>query len=311
MKELSEKRFFVLGGAGFVGSHLVDRALSRNLTTKVTVFDNFSTGRRESLHPWRREPRLTVIEGDAADLSSLKEAMEGHDLVVHLASEPSQTFQVATSLTQNVLEAMRAAGIKEIWFASGSSVYGNRGATPLAEDSGPWLPVSLHGASQLACEALVSAYQALYGWRTNIFRFANIVGARQTRGISFDFVSKLKQNAAELEILGDGLQSKSYLHIEDALEAMWFVGEFCPMPFALFNVAGPDRLSATDVAKTATEVLGLKDVKLRYKGGRTGWPGDVPVVQLDTTRLTSLGWKPTRNSKQAVAAAVKAIDAAH
>lgn len=319
MKELSEKRFFVLGGAGFVGSHLVDRALSWSASTRVTVFDNFSSGRRAYLDPWRREPRLRIVEGDAEDRAALAEAMKEHDLVVHLASNPdlakAQTdpdldFRDGTLLTRNVLEAMRTSGTREIWFASGAGVYGDRGSEALAEEAGPFLPVSPNGASQLASEALISAYQAMFGWRARIFRFSNIVGPRQTHGVARDFLRKLRENPAELDVLGDGHQSKSYLYIEDALEAMWLVAEYCSEPFTLFNVAGPDRLTVKEIAQLAAETRGISEIKYNYGGERAGWRGDVPIVQLDTSRLISLGWKPQRNSRQAIVAALKAIDAA-
>jgi len=313
MHRLEEKRFFVLGGAGFVGSHLIARVLSAG--GQVTVFDNFSSGSR--LSPSRG---LEIIHADAGDLATLARAMKGHDTVVHLASNPDLSkaqsdpdldFREGTLLTRNVVEAMRVNNLKEVWYASGSGVYGDRGETLLAEDCAPLLPVSPYGASKLAGEGLIAAYAAMNGWRARIFRFANLVGPGQTHGVGYDFIRRLKKDPERLEIFGDGRQSKSYLHIEDALEAI-FLAASTERAIDLFNVSSRDRITVTEIAGLATECLGLPSGKTKfvYRGGRAGWPGDVPVVQLDASKLEAIGWTPKYNSREAMEKAMKAMHGA-
>jgi len=310
MQRSEEKRFFILGGAGFVGHHLVARVLSAG--GRVTVFDNFSSGLR--MAPSRD---LEVIEADAGDLPTLIRAMKGHDTVVHLASNPdlskAQTdpdldFREGTLLTRHVVEAMRVNDLKEVWYASGSGVYGDRGDTLLTEDCAPLLPVSPYGASKLAGEGLIAAYASMNGWKARIFRFANLVGSGQTHGVGYDFIRRLKANPERLEIFGDGRQCKSYLHIEDALEAI-FIAASTEKAIDLFNVSSRDRITVTEIASLATECLGLPSGKTEfiYRGGRAGWPGDVPVVRLDASKLEALGWRPRHGSREALQKAMKAM----
>jgi len=307
--------WFVVGGAGFIGSHLVDRLLASTGVDRVRVYDNFSSGREWHLAPHARDRRLTTIRGDASDVSALQDAMAGHDVVVHLASnpdiakamtEPRVDFDDGTKLTFNVLEAMRSAGPRRILYASGSGVYGDVGDLEVDEDHGPLVPVSTYGASKLAGEAMIAAYCAMFDMSGRAFRFGNVVGARQTHGVGFDFLGKLIEDPRRLEILGDGNQSKSYIHIDDVLDAMLLAGEATQAPYRVYNVATGDYITVREIADLAVECAGLDrdEVEYEFAGGDRGWKGDVPVVRLNTERIRDLGWRCRRTSDAAVRAAL-------
>jgi UDP-glucose 4-epimerase len=308
------RRWFLVGGAGFIGSHFVDCLLSDGAAC-VTVYDNFSSGRAWHLEPHADDARLTVVEADAADLDALVEAMDGHDIVIHLASnpdiaramtDPAVDFQEGTVLTHNVVEAMRMSSAKRILYASGSGVYGDLGEREADEDWGPLLPISTYGASKLAGEALISAYCFMFGLSGCVFRFGNVVGPRQTHGVGFDFVRRLIENPSELPILGDGTQSKSYVHVLDVVDAVLLAEREAGHPFDVFNVATGDYITVSEIADLAVDVLGLEDRRpvYRYTGGDRGWKGDVPVVRLNTERIRRLGWSNRYNAREALAAAL-------
>ena len=312
------KRFFLVGGAGFIGSHFVDRLLGpESASERVTIYDNFSSGRAWHYEQHRSEPRFAVICGEVGDLPALTEAMHGHDAVIHLASnpdiaraatEPEIDFYQGTRLTNNVVEAMRRAGVPLLGYASGSGVYGEMGERPLREDDGPLRPISTYGASKLAGEALIASYCAMFGLRACAFRFANVVGPRQTHGVSFDFVRRLTQDASGLRILGDGRQSKSYIHVDDVVSAVLTALERSTDPFGVFNVSTTDAITVTEIADEAVACLGLSArPAYRYTGGERGWKGDVPVVRLDSTKLRSLGWRSQRTSREAIRASLDAM----
>lgn len=314
----SGERFFLVGGAGFIGSHVTDRLLAGSDAEAVTIFDNFSSGRRWHLDAHRDDPRLKVVEGDAKDLSALAEALAGHDVVVHLASnpdiaraitEPTIDFDEGTLLTQNVVEAMRLSGARRILYASGSGVYGDLGEREADEDWGPLMPISTYGASKLAGEAIVCAYSFMFGLSGRVFRFGNVVGARQTHGVGFDFVRKLLDDPARLVILGDGTQSKSYIHVLDVIEAMLAAHRGPESPYEAYNVATGDYITVTEIADLALECLGLNrdETTYEYTGGDRGWKGDVPVVRLDTSRIRSLGWQCERSSREALRQSIVAM----
>ncbi len=311
-------RWVIVGGAGFIGSHFVDRLLADGAAEAVVVYDNFSSGRDWHLEGRAGDERLSVVRGDAADRRELERAFAGAAVVVHLAAnpdiaramrEPAIDFDHGTVLTHNVLEAMRAAGCSRLLYASGSGVYGDRGDEPVAEDSGPMLPISTYGASKLASEALISAYCNMFGLTGRAFRMGNVVGARQTHGVGFDFVRKLRADPTRLDILGDGRQSKSYIHVDDAVAAILLADERCREPFQAFNVATDDALTVREIAGEAVAALGLDpaEVALRFAGGSRGWPGDVPVVRLDCARIKALGWKCRLTSRQAIRSSLRAM----
>jgi UDP-glucose 4-epimerase len=314
----TSESFFLVGGAGFIGSHFLDRLLSRPVVRRVTVFDNFSSGQAWHYEEHLRDRRLRIVGADIHDFAALKEAMAGHETVIHLASnpdiaravrEPDIDFREGTALTNHVVEAMRQTGARSILYASGSGVYGNLGEHEASEDHGPLEPVSTYGASKLAGEALIAAYAHMFDLRGCAFRFGNVVGRRQTHGVGFDFVRRLRQDPTRLRILGDGRQSKSYIHVADVVSAVLLAHERSTRPFQAFNVATGDYITVNEIAELARECVGLPpgSVQYEYTGGDRGWKGDVPVVRLSIERIRALGWRPTRTSAQALREAMLAM----
>jgi UDP-glucose 4-epimerase len=301
----------IVGGAGFIGGHLVSRLLSDAEVTRVTVYDNFSSGREAHLETVRDDPRLTIVRADVADLDALVEAAAGHQAVVHLASnpdiaraatEPSVDFDEGTLLTHNVIEATRRASVGRILYASGSGVYGDIGEIEADEDRGPLIPISTYGASKLAGEALIAAYCFMFGLSGRAFRFGNVVGPWQTHGVGLDFVRALLDDPTRLRILGDGTQSKSYIHVEDVIEAMLTANRVGQETYGVFNVATGDYVTVAEIADLAAECVGLdpSDVRYNLTGGDRGWKGDVPIVRISIERIRALGWTPTRSSREAL-----------
>jgi UDP-glucose 4-epimerase len=312
------ERFFIVGGAGFIGSHFVDRLLSDADVAGVSIYDNYSSGRRwhHAAHDDNR--RFEAIAGEVGDLDGLREAMDGHDVVIHLASNPDIAaavtnpvidFDQGTVLTNNVLEAMRTTSAGRLLYASGSGVYGDLGHLDAHEDHGPLVPGSTYGASKLAGEALISSYVAMFDLTGCAFRFGNVVGARQTHGVGFDFVRRLLKDPTCLTILGDGSQSKSYIDVGDVVSAVLLAHRKTRQPYRAYNVATGDYVTVTEIAKLALEALGLDpaDVTFEYTGGDRGWKGDVPIVRLDTARIRELGWSHTVGSAEALSNAMRAL----
>lgn len=307
-------RYFVAGGAGFIGSHLT-RHLLAEPDAAVTVFDNFSSGRTWHL-PDDAGDRLTVVRGDLKEKAALTGAMAGHDHVYHFASnpdiakamtQPDIDFWEGTYLTQNVLEAMRVAGVPRLTYASGSGVYGDTGDTPVVESRPDMRPVSTYGASKLAGEALLCAYAAMFDLHAVAFRFANVVGPHQTHGVTFDFIRRLLNDPTQLTILGDGRQSKSYIYVDDVVGAMRLLASRRFTGFDVFNAATEDYVTVREIADLVVRRLGLRDVAYHFTGGRGGWKGDVPVVRFDTGKLRSLGWRNARTSVQALTDSVDSM----
>jgi UDP-glucose 4-epimerase len=310
-------RVGIVGGAGFIGSHFADRLLDDPATQALTVFDNFSSGRQWHLARHRSDPRMTVIEGDVCDLAGLTTALEGVDTVIHLASnpdiaramtDPAIDFDHGTVLTHHVLEAMRLSGVRQILYASGSGVYGDLGEVEVDENYGPLVPISTYGASKLAGEALIASYTFMFDMGGLAFRFGNVVGSRQTHGVGFDFVRRLLTDPSELRILGDGNQSKSYIHVSDVVEAVLMAAQQRSTGYDVFNVATGDYVTVKEIAELAVEIVGTgPSTTLFYSGGDRGWKGDVPVVRLDTRRIRRLGWTNQRSSVEALRASLTAM----
>lgn len=305
------RRYFIVGGAGFIGSHFTDRLLADNSVAALTLYDNFSSGREWHYEQHVRDPRFRVVRGDVKDIEALTAAMQGHDVVIHLASnpdiaraatEPDIDFREGTYLTNNVVEAMRKSGTKAILYASGSGVYGDLGEEEADEDHGPLLPISTYGASKLAGEVLITSYCHMLDFTGRVFRFGNVVGPRQTHGVGFDFLRQLLKNPRQLKILGNGTQSKSYIHVSDVVSAVLLAAERSTGRFATYNVATGDYITVTDIAHLAVECAGLApgSVEFEYTGGNRGWKGDVPVVRLNTDRIRSLGWSCGASSREAL-----------
>jgi UDP-glucose 4-epimerase len=311
-------RFLVVGGAGFIGSHAADRLLDDPAVASLTVFDNFTSGREWHLAGHLQDPRLRVVRGDAKDLPALARAMRGHDVVIHLASNPDIAravsaptidFDEGTLLTQNIVEAARLTATRHILYASGSGVYGDLGEIEAHEDHGPLVPVSTYGASKLAGEAMIAAYCHMFDMHGCAFRFGNVVGPRQTHGVGFDFVRRLIADPTRLRILGDGSQSKPYIHAVDVVDAVLTALAAPPKPFQVFNVATGDYVTVREIADLAIDCLELSPGATAYEftGGDRGWRGDVPVVRLSTARIRDLGWTHTMSSLEALRDSVLAM----
>ncbi len=312
---IKDRSILVTGGAGFIGSHLVDRLVESN---RVTVLDNFSSGKREFIEGHIESPNFSLIEADLRDREAVESALAGIDLVFHLAANPDVKIgaeDTRTHLDQNViatynlLESMRWAGVAEIAFTSTSTVYGEAGVVPTPEGYGPLLPISLYGASKLACEALISAFCGTFDMRAWIFRFANIIGERGTHGVIVDFIKKLEADPRTLEILGSGRQRKSYLLIEDCVDAMIFSVSSASDRVNVFNIGSKDAADVTEIADVVAEKMNLEGVRYRYTGGieGRGWRGDVKTMLLSIEAIEELGWTPRHNSRQSIEAAVEAL----
>lgn len=314
---------FISGGAGFIGSHFATRMLQRKGISEVIIYDNFSSGSLEHLAGISRNPQIKIIEGDIKHLGLLTHAMAGADLVVHFAAnpdiakavkQPDIDFWEGTYLTQNILEAMRVNEVSSMLYTSGSGVYGEVPDEVFRESFGPCFPISTYGASKLACEALISSYCHMFSVKARAFRFANVVGPRQTHGVGYDFIRRLNKDPTSLRILGDGSQSKSYIHVEDVINAMFLVyenGQKSKQLFDVFNVATDDYITVNEIADVACEVAGLKrgSVKYEYTGGDRGWKGDVPKVLFNVQKIKGLGWCAVRNSGQAIKDSIIAMRA--
>jgi len=307
-------RSFVAGGAGFIGSHVV-RELLRDQDHEVVVFDNLSSGDRNHLSGLLDNPRLELIVEDLQNAERVVAAMRGcshvylfaaNPDIARAASEPAIDFWQGTYLTQNVIEAARLTGASRITYASGSGVYGDRGLEEVDEDFGPLQPISTYGASKLACEAMLSAYVHMFALHVATFRFANVVGPGQTHGVTYDFVRRLRENPSRLQILGDGHQSKSYIHVDDVVAAMMLLTGAGWEGFEVFNVGTDDYVSVTEIADLVTERMGLEGVTYDYSGGSRGWKGDVPVVRFRSDKLRARGWRNSRSSPEALSASIDA-----
>ena len=285
-------RVVITGGAGFIGSHLAEALVKKE---EVIVFDNFSSGRREFL----KGVNVKIIRGDVRNLEEVKKACEEVDMVYHFAAdpdvrnslkEPLENFKIDVLGTLNVVEACRLNDVKQIVFASSSVVYGNAGI-PTPENA-RIAPVSNYGAAKAASEYYVSTYSQLYGMRGIVLRYANIIGPRLTHGVIYDFYQKLKRSPKELEILGDGSQEKSYLHVNDAVDATLFAIRNTKKDFDVFNVGCDEKITVEKIANLIISRLSFEDVRYKYTGGKIGWPGDVSIMLLSIEKLKGLGWEP-------------------
>jgi UDP-glucose 4-epimerase len=309
------KRILVTGGAGFVGSNLCERLLADGHT--VTVIDNLSGGARTNLSEYLRHERFQFVEQDLLDPIAVTREMAGHDVVFHLAANSNIAegrrktdidLKQGTLVTYNVLEAMRLCGIREIAFSSSSVVYGEPSCIPTPEEYGPLFPISLYGASKLACEGLISAYCHNYDFQAWLFRFANICGRHGTHGVILDFIHKLQANPHQLEILGDGKQAKPYLHVSECVDAMLYIWRNARADaLNVFNLGCEGATHTDRIAELLLEAMRLKDVEIVHTGGERGWPGDVPQVRLDCSSLEKFGWKAKLSSDEAVRRAVREL----
>ena len=295
----------VTGGAGFIGSHVVDRLMAEGVE-RVVVYDAFTTGRHEHLAAHAGDGRLQVVTGDVLDLPALTAAMAGCEAVFHFQANadvrggparPRIDLEQNTVATWNVLDAMRVVGARTFVMASSATVYGEPARFPTPEDE-PLVQTSLYGASKLAGEAMAQAYAEYYGMRAFAFRFVSCTGPRYWHGVLADFVAKLRANPAELAVLGDGSQRKSFLDVRDAVAGIFLALERAAGPKHVFNLGHADIVTVRDVVSIVLDELGLKGTVMRYGEEPRGWPGDSPLVHLDTGRIRALGWLPALSIEQ-------------
>lgn len=308
-------RAFVTGGAGFIGSNLVDRLLADGHS--VVAYDNFSTGQERFLATAGEQAAFTLVRGDILDLPTMTEAMSGCDTVFHLSANadvrfgthhPERDLQQNTIGTFNVLEAMRANNARRIAFSSTGSIYGEPDVHPTPENAPFPVQTSLYGASKLAGEGMISAYAEGFGVEAYIFRFVSILGERYTHGHVFDFYRKLQTDPTTLHILGDGKQRKSYLYIEDCIDAIFTVMDRAPDRVNIYNLGTDEYVEVVQSAGYICAALGVSPT-FTFEGGERGWIGDSPFIFLDTAKVRALGWQPRLNIEQAVKRTVAWIDA--
>jgi len=302
------RRACITGGGGFIGSNLADRLAARGV--EVVVVDDFRTGRREFLAGALQRPGVSLVEGDVLDGSTLARAFEGCDWVFHLQANadvrrglehPARDLEQNTIATSKVLEAMRAAGVTQIGFSSTGSVYGEPAVFPTPEDAPFPLQTSLYGASKLAGEGLIAAYAAGYGFTGVIFRFVSILGERYTHGHVYDFFCALKRDPTRLRVLGDGRQEKSYLYVQDCLDAILLACETHQSEAGaqVYNLGTDETIVVDDSVAAIIEQMGLAP-HIEHTGGRRGWVGDSPLIHLDTSRIRGLGWAPRLTIREAL-----------
>ena len=312
----ARRKWFVTGGAGFIGSHVVDLLVSAGC--HVTVYDNLSLSTRRYLKDHIEHKRILFYPRDLRNQGALRKAMHGHDIVWHLGANtdiPSGYRNTRLDLdhdviaTWNVLEAMRHHGIRDLLFASTGAVYGESIKGSFKETSGPLMPLSLYGAGKIGGEALIAAYCSLFSLRAWMFRFGNVVGGRTNHGIMYDFIAKLKKNPHELEILGTGRGEKNYFLVEECIHGMLYVYHAVPRgPWpVLFNLGTDSRTKIMDIAQIVIDEMGLKNVRYTFTGTPRGWPGDQPVVLLNTRQVRRLGWRSQRTSDEAVRTATRRL----
>jgi UDP-glucose 4-epimerase len=313
--------YLITGGAGFIGSHLLDALLSHSATREVRVLDNFSSGRRAHIARHARDRRLRVEVVDLLAFKKILPHFRNVNQVFHLAANPDARWGIdnprldleqETIATYNVLEAMRRNRVSQIVFSSSGTVYGDVGTTVTHENLGPCLPISLYGAGKVASEALITAYCATFRLRGIILRFGNIVGERTTHGVIYDFIRQLAKNSRELKVLGNGFQAKPYVYVRDLVSGLMFAGQQCaelaPSQFDVFNLAPDGATSVRFIAAELVKQLGFNGrTKIRYGTTAAGWPGDVPQSRMDSSKLRKAGFALPRSSDAAVRLAISRI----
>ena len=305
---------FITGGAGFIGSNLADKLLEKGYS--VVVYDNFSTGQKEFIEHNLNNSKYRLIEADVLDYKKLVKSMKGCDIVFHFQANADvrggiedTKIDVEQNIigTHNVLEAIKDNEIKKIAFSSSATVYGEPETIPTPENIA-LMQTSIYGASKASAESLIQAYCEYFGIRSWIFRFVSFMGPRYSHGVIFDFMKKLMNNPDELHILGDGTQRKSYLHVEDGIEAILFAIENATEKTNIFNLGNKEYINVNDLADVLCKTLSLKNTKYTYSGGKRGWIGDTPFVHLDINKITKLGWNPKYSVKDTIIRTVKYLE---
>lgn len=313
--EDNKETVLVTGGAGFIGSHLVDKLVNEGYN--VHILDNFSSGRIENIRHHLNNPKVKILNIDLKDPAACLNTIKDAATVFHFAANPE--VRVSTTnpdihfnenlvATFNLLEALRKNDAKEIVFASSSSVYGEPQTIPV-DETAPIKPVSVYGASKAACENLIHAYSHLYGIKAIALRYANVVGPRLRHGVVYDFIIKLLKQPNTLEILGDGTQTRSYIYIDDAIEATITAWKKANKNFEAYNIGSEDWTNVNTIAEIVSTIMNLKEIKYTYKPTLhgIGWPGDVKQIALEINKIKNLGWKPKLKSKEAIKETAKNI----
>jgi UDP-glucose 4-epimerase len=311
-----KKRWFVTGGAGFIGSHVIDLLVSAGC--QVTVYDNLSLSTDKYIADYARDGKITFHKKDMQDLDALTDAMKGHDIVWHLGANtdiPSGFTKHRIDLendviaTCNVLEAMHLNGVKDLLFSSTGAVYGESIQGIFKEDSGPLVPLSLYGAGKLSSEAFIASYCNLFGIRAWVYRFGNVIGERTNHGVIYDFIKKLGDNPKTLQILGTGRGEKNYFLVEECINGMLYTYHKVPEgPFpVLLNLGTMTTTKVMRIAEIILEEMGIQNVEYQFTGTKVGWPGDQPVVLLDTTKVRGIEWKCRHSSEEAVRVAARRL----
>jgi UDP-glucose 4-epimerase len=304
---LKNKKVLIFGGAGFIGSHLTERLIQEGAA--VTVYDNLKTGRTDNLAQVWKHPGFRFIEADVSDRKKVDKTVPGHEIIFHFCDDSdirSAAEHPDTFVEQNimglfyVLEAMRRNGIRVILFPSSTTVFGELAHPPASESHGPMMPLNLYGGAKLAAEGLISAWAHTYDFRAIVFRFVGIIGGRMDHGVVHDFVRKLQKDPTQLEILGDGTQSLSFVLVDDCVEAMLFALDRTEKNCNLVHIGNVDQISINETAEVICQVMKLKGVKFQPTGGKVGWKGDVASNFIATETLTAWGWKPRHSSREAV-----------
>ena len=307
-------RALVTGGAGFIGSHLVDELIESGYA--VRIIDNLSSGSLDLIQHQLSNPKVEFIEGDLTSIEVVMKVMEDVECVFHLAANPDirlgtqitdTDLKQGTIATYNILESMRVNEVKKIIFASSSVVYGEDAPMPTPENHGPCLPISLYGASKLASEGLITSWVGTFGFQAWIFRFANIIGERGTHGVIFDFIHKLKRDNTRLEVLGNGLQEKSYMEVKDCVKSIMHIFSTIDAPINLYNLGSHDTCSVRRIAEIVVEETGCGNASIEYTGGDRGWAGDIPRAMLSIEKMLSTGYDVNYNSETAVRHTVRCL----
>ena len=307
-------RALVTGGAGFIGSHLVDELVDAGYSVKI--IDNLSSGNLALVNHQIAAGNAEFIEGDITSIDDVLQATKEVDVVFHMAANPDirlgtqvtdTDLKQGTIATYNILEAMRINNVNKIVFASSSVVYGEDAPMPTPESFGPCLPISLYGASKVGSEGLITSWVGTFDFQAWIFRFANIIGNRGTHGVIFDFIHKLKRDNSRLEVLGNGLQEKSYMEVKDCVRGMMHIFNTSTSPINLYNLGSHDTCSVRRIAEIVVEETGCRDATIEYTGGDRGWAGDIPRAMLSIEKMLSTGYDVMYNSEAAVRHTTKCL----